>query len=206
MMHEIHQPPEHQDHTVAQSVAPQSAAHEFQDRGHDKPGQDGYTQSQRRMLEDFQSRWQVQNVFFTKRSRGSDLKMFGFSSTSAGYSRRCSSWPGQTVLKVPCVDLRVRTDSQISHIFLFFKGRFKNGYLTIFFDALPGVMISSCPPPVLFICFICLLKEQTKTKVGCNCVEIKNLHSLSSWSWWSSWKREASPFWLCALTNYLVKP
>ncbi|TRZ21002.1 hypothetical protein HGM15179_006183 [Zosterops borbonicus] len=64
MMHEIHQPPEHQDHTVAQSVAPQSAAHEFQDRGHDKPGQDGYTQSQRRMLEDFQSRYLARKFFY----------------------------------------------------------------------------------------------------------------------------------------------
>lgn len=56
MMHEIQQPPEHQVHAAGQSVAPKSAMHEFQDRGHDKPGQDGYTQSQRRMLKKFQSR------------------------------------------------------------------------------------------------------------------------------------------------------
>lgn len=56
MMDEIQQAPEHQVHAVGQSVAPQSAAHEFQDRGHGKPGQDGYAQSQRRMLKKFQSR------------------------------------------------------------------------------------------------------------------------------------------------------
>ncbi|XP_068065124.1 protein SFI1 homolog isoform X4 [Anomalospiza imberbis] len=57
MMHEIQPPPEHQVHAAEQSVAPQAAAHEFQDRGHDKPGQDGYTQSQRRMLKKFRSRY-----------------------------------------------------------------------------------------------------------------------------------------------------
>lgn len=51
-MHEIQQPPEHQDHAAGQCVAPQSATHEF----HDKLGPDGYTQSQRRMLKNFQSR------------------------------------------------------------------------------------------------------------------------------------------------------
>ncbi|XP_066056082.1 protein SFI1 homolog isoform X2 [Chamaea fasciata] len=64
MMHEIQQPPGHQDHGAGQSVAPQSATHEFQDRGHDKPGQDGYTQSQRRMLENFQSRYLARKFFY----------------------------------------------------------------------------------------------------------------------------------------------
>lgn len=56
MMHEIQQPPEHQVHAAGQSVVPQSATYEFQDRGHDKPGQVWYTRIQRRMLKKFQSR------------------------------------------------------------------------------------------------------------------------------------------------------
>ncbi|XP_032931305.1 protein SFI1 homolog isoform X3 [Catharus ustulatus] len=64
MMHEIQQPPEHQVHAAGQSVTPQSATHEFQDRGHDKPGQDGYTQSQRRMLKKFQSRYLARKFFY----------------------------------------------------------------------------------------------------------------------------------------------
>ncbi|XP_050836601.1 protein SFI1 homolog isoform X5 [Serinus canaria] len=64
MMDEIQQPPEHRVHAAVQSVAPQSATHEFQDRGHDKPGQDGYTQSQRRMLKKFQSRYLARKFFY----------------------------------------------------------------------------------------------------------------------------------------------
>ncbi|XP_041276510.1 protein SFI1 homolog isoform X2 [Onychostruthus taczanowskii] len=64
MMDEIQQPPEHQVHAAGQSVAPQSAPHEFQDRDHDKPGQDGYTQSQRRMLKKFQSRYLARKFFY----------------------------------------------------------------------------------------------------------------------------------------------
>ncbi|KAL9833916.1 protein SFI1 homolog isoform 5-T6 [Geothlypis trichas] len=63
-MDEIQQEPEHHVHAVGQSVAPQSAAHEFQDRGHGKPGQDGYTQSQRRMLKKFQSRYLARKFFY----------------------------------------------------------------------------------------------------------------------------------------------
>ncbi|XP_014109201.1 PREDICTED: protein SFI1 homolog isoform X2 [Pseudopodoces humilis] len=62
-MHEIQQPPEHQVHAAGQSVAPQSATHEFQDRGHDKPGQDAYNRSQRRMLKKFQSRYLARKFF-----------------------------------------------------------------------------------------------------------------------------------------------
>uniref|UniRef100_A0A674HKJ2 SFI1 centrin binding protein n=1 Tax=Taeniopygia guttata TaxID=59729 RepID=A0A674HKJ2_TAEGU len=64
MMHEIQQPPEHQAHAAGQSVAPQPATHEFQDRGHDKPGQEGYTQNQRRKLEKFQSRYLARKFFY----------------------------------------------------------------------------------------------------------------------------------------------
>ncbi|XP_071301666.1 protein SFI1 homolog isoform X1 [Agelaius tricolor] len=64
MMDEIQHPPEHQVHAAGQSVAPLSARHEFQDRGHDKPGQDGYIQSQRRMLQKFQSRYLARKFFY----------------------------------------------------------------------------------------------------------------------------------------------
>ncbi|XP_031984380.1 protein SFI1 homolog isoform X5 [Corvus moneduloides] len=63
MMHEIQQPPEHHVHAAGRSVAPQSATHEFQDRGHDKPGQVWYTQIQRRMLKKFQSRYLARKFF-----------------------------------------------------------------------------------------------------------------------------------------------
>ncbi|KAM7034284.1 protein SFI1 homolog isoform 3-T3 [Acridotheres tristis] len=64
MMHEFQQPPEHQVHAAGQAVAPQSAAHEFQDRGRDKPGQDEYTRSQRRMLKKCQSRYLARKFFY----------------------------------------------------------------------------------------------------------------------------------------------
>ncbi|KAI1232936.1 Protein SFI1, partial [Lamprotornis superbus] len=64
MMHEFQQPPEHQVHAAGQSVAPQSATHEFQDRGQDKPGQDEYTRSQRRMLKKCQSRYLARKFFY----------------------------------------------------------------------------------------------------------------------------------------------
>ncbi|XP_064583316.1 protein SFI1 homolog isoform X3 [Zonotrichia leucophrys gambelii] len=64
MMDEIQPAPEHQIHAAGQSGAPQSATHEFQDRDHDKPGQDGYTQSQRRMLKEFQSRYLARKFFY----------------------------------------------------------------------------------------------------------------------------------------------
>ncbi|XP_063272068.1 protein SFI1 homolog isoform X2 [Prinia subflava] len=59
MMHEIQQPAEHQDH-----AAGQPARDEFQDTGHDKPGQDGNTQSQRRTLKSFQSRYLAKKFFY----------------------------------------------------------------------------------------------------------------------------------------------
>uniref|UniRef100_U3JY94 SFI1 centrin binding protein n=1 Tax=Ficedula albicollis TaxID=59894 RepID=U3JY94_FICAL len=64
MMHGIQQPPEHQVNAAEQSVAPQPATHEFQDIDHDKPGQDGYTPSQRRMLKKFQSRYLARKFFY----------------------------------------------------------------------------------------------------------------------------------------------
>ncbi|XP_014750146.1 PREDICTED: protein SFI1 homolog isoform X2 [Sturnus vulgaris] len=64
MMHEFQQPPEHQVHAAGRAVVPQSAAHEFQDRGHDKPGQDEYTRSQRRMLKKCQSRYLARKFFY----------------------------------------------------------------------------------------------------------------------------------------------
>ncbi|XP_039936467.1 protein SFI1 homolog isoform X3 [Hirundo rustica] len=64
LMHEIQLPLEHQGHAAGQSVAPQCATHESQDRGLDKPGQDEYTQSQRRMFKKFQSRYLARKFFY----------------------------------------------------------------------------------------------------------------------------------------------
>ncbi|KAL2298571.1 hypothetical protein Nmel_015573, partial [Mimus melanotis] len=64
MMHEFQQPPEHQVHAAGQFVAPQPATYEFQDQDHDKAGQDEYTQSQRRMLKKFQSRYLARKFFY----------------------------------------------------------------------------------------------------------------------------------------------
>ncbi|XP_010573299.1 PREDICTED: protein SFI1 homolog isoform X4 [Haliaeetus leucocephalus] len=62
-MHEIQQLPRHQMHATGQSVAPQSARHRVQDRGHDDLGQIGYTWHHRRRLKEFQIRYLARKFF-----------------------------------------------------------------------------------------------------------------------------------------------
>lgn len=103
---------------------------------------------------------------------------------------------------MPCGNLRMRTDRFI------FKGRFKNGYLTIFFNTLPGVMISCCPPLVFFFLLL-LFVERNLTKVGCNRLEIKSLSFVEQLELMEQLRaaeeRRPPPSWLYALTNYPVK-
>ncbi|XP_010084272.1 PREDICTED: protein SFI1 homolog [Pterocles gutturalis] len=63
-VHEIQQLPGHQMHAAGQSVAPLSARHQFQDRGHDSLDQAGHTWHQRRRLKEFQIRYLAQKFFF----------------------------------------------------------------------------------------------------------------------------------------------
>ncbi|XP_075023473.1 protein SFI1 homolog isoform X6 [Calonectris borealis] len=62
-MHEIRQLPRHQMHAAGQSVAPQSARHQFQDGSHDNLHQVGCTWHQRRRLKEFQMRYLARKFF-----------------------------------------------------------------------------------------------------------------------------------------------
>ncbi|KAM6119980.1 protein SFI1 homolog [Phoenicopterus ruber ruber] len=63
-MHEIRQLPRCQMHATGPSIAPQSATHQFQDRGHDNLDQVGYTWHQRRRLKEFQIRYLARKFFY----------------------------------------------------------------------------------------------------------------------------------------------
>ncbi|XP_059683689.1 LOW QUALITY PROTEIN: protein SFI1 homolog [Gavia stellata] len=62
--HEIQQLPSCQRCATGQSVAPQSARHQFQDKGHDNLDQVGYTWHQRRRLKEFQMRYLARKFFY----------------------------------------------------------------------------------------------------------------------------------------------
>ncbi|XP_030903743.2 protein SFI1 homolog isoform X2 [Melopsittacus undulatus] len=63
-MYEIQQLPEHEMHTAEQSTAPQSARHQFHDRGHDSLDPVWYTWHQRRRVKECQIRYLASKFFY----------------------------------------------------------------------------------------------------------------------------------------------